>query len=379
MQFSFVRLVSILASLSATCGCISYSNTQEASDGSLIVKQVEAGGAVVEYRLRGGAGEDGAKLVRDRHVTEKRLEFPITVSDLDRERATALGVEPWKGIYVERVKSDTGIGNSGLRRGDVLLAINDIEFNNARQFRETAAEKLRDAESLKISIVRIDDGNPPSRTPIMLDATPDRREIHDTVRDTFPLTTSKSLAQRTGLQFAEITPELSKDVYGDERSTVVIADVVRGSPGYLAGFRKGDHLAQLDGQPVGSLAEFEAKMLSKGVEAGNPMASLVVNGSLGQHTANVELLPRLDRHNEFSFPILVCWSKDTSKFEWGFLQFIFLFGGRYERQYLDSGTREVAMRSDLEVLPLGLFELERDVHESEVRVLWFITHRWSSE
>lgn len=379
MKSALIRVAGFALLLGAPLGCVTYGHTHSLSDGNLVAKQTDAEGASVEYRLRSAAGDDDIKLVRDRHVTEKRIDLPLTVSDLDRDRAAALGVEPWKGVYVERVKSETGLGNSGLRKGDVLIAINDIEFNNARQFRETAAEKLKGAESLKLSIVRIEEGNPPTRTPLALDATPDRRDVHDTVRDSFSLTTSKAIAQHTGLMLAELTPELAKEVYGDDRSTIVVADVILGSPGYLAGFRKGDRLMQFDGKPVAPIATLEANLLAKGADAGNPTVSLVAEGMLGSHTASVEVLPRLDRHNEFTFPILVCWSKDTSEFEWGFLQFIFLFGGRYERKYLDSGTREIAMRSDLEVLPLGLFELERDVHESEVRVLWFITHRWSDE
>ncbi len=360
-------------------GCVSVHMTGLDGDENVLVDRVEADGAHVIYRIRPGGGDEPPKLVRDRHVTVHKVDLHLTVGDINKDRAAKLGVEAWKGVYVEAVANDSNLAKGGLKKGDVLLAINGNAFTNARQFNELGAEKLTGATTLKLDILRPEGGAGATWTPITLEIPADSKEVRDTIRDTMKLTAASRLEKSTGMRVAELSPEQANEVYGDSNGRLVISAVRPGSPAYLAGFRAKDRIAKMDGKAIGSSAEADALVDTK-LTSGQPTTIAVdVEGPLGAHASDVEVKKRLDQRSEFSFPILWCYQNDTDELEWGCLQFIFLFGGRYERSYLNSPTRQVALRSDLELLPLGLFEFERDPDESRVEFLWFITHSWSND
>jgi membrane-associated protease RseP (regulator of RpoE activity) len=360
-------------------GCVSITAGGRDGDENVLVDRVESDGAHVVYRIRAGGGDEPPKLVRDRHVTVHKIELHVTVGDITKERATKLGVEAWKGVYVESVGTDSNLAKGGLKKGDVLLAINGNAFTNARQFTELGADKLEGATALKLDILRPEGGPQPSWTPISLDIPADAKEVRDTIRDTMKLTAAQKLERSTGMRVAELTAEQASEVFGNGGSRLVICNVRPGSPAYLAGFRAKDRIEKVEGKAVDSGSDVDAIVDAK-LNAGTPAAIAVdVEGPLGAYAATVDVRKRLDQRSEFSFPILWCYESDTDELEWGCLQCIFLFGGKYERSYLNSSTRQVALHSDLELLPLGIFELERDPDESRIEFLWFITHKWSND
>jgi hypothetical protein len=356
-------------------GCSSIVHIHDIDDGTVLVDRVETDGSRVVYRLR--ASDQGApKLIRDRHQTVKRVRLPVTVADLNKDRAAALGVEAWKGVYVENVAQDGSLAKCGLRRGDVLLTVNGMEFTNARQFNELAAAKLSDANTLQLAILRGEDGK--SWTGMTLTADADLVEVRDSARTTTDLSSAELARESMGMQIAEIPAEQAREIFGVEEPVLVVTSVEPGTPGYLAGIRARDRVLELDGKPVRAASDADNALrdaIAKSEGAGEVVVA--VDGPLGSLTAPVAVDSDLESSSEFTFPILWCYERDHRSLNWGCLQFIFLFGGRYEREYLNSSTRKVAYRSSLELLPLGLFEIEEDPHEKEIEFLWFIHHRWS--
>lgn len=360
-------------------GCSSIVHISDEDDGNVIVDRVLDDGSRVVYRLR-ASDDERPKLIRDRHQTVKRLRLPVTVADLNKDRAARLGVEAWKGVYVESVTADSSLSKCGIRNGDVLLAVNDMEFSNARQFNELAAAKLAGASALELSILRQDTGDVPSWTALKLTADPDTVEVRDSSRSTTDLPSVVLARDSMGLQIAELSAQDALEIYGAENATLVVTDVTPGTPAYLSGIRARDRVLRLDGLPVASASDADNALRGKLATAGGEAEMVVeVDGPLGSLTTPIAIAHDIDESSEFTFPILWCYERDNQSMNWGCLQFIFLFGGRYEREYLNSSSRNVAYRSSLELLPLGLFELEEDPDEKEIEFLWFIRHRWSKD
>jgi membrane-associated protease RseP (regulator of RpoE activity) len=348
-------------------------------DATTLAERNEADGSRVVYRLRPSDDGEAPKLIRDRHTTVTKVRLPITVADINKDRAASLGVEAWKGVYVERVTDGSSLAKAGLNSGDVLLAINDVAFSNARQFNETAVDRLGSATQLALEILRADGQDNRTWSPLTLTTAADTREMRDTVRDTIELEYAPGVESQTGMQVTQLDADTSKEVLGIEQPTLVVSKVHPGSPAYLAGIRARDRIAKIDNQTADTVATINAVLTKRAQQSESKSLMVEVDGPLGSLTAPVSVVSHLHDESAFTVPIVWCYERDIDRLEWGFLQFIFQFGGSYERQYVDSASRAVAYSSSLSLLPLGLFELDEDTDEQEIEFLWFIHIRWPKD
>ncbi|MGC6423745.1 MAG: Do family serine endopeptidase [Lentimonas sp.] len=83
--------------------------------------------------------------------------------NLDRDMAEAFGLEDTKGALVNQVIPDSAAERAGIRHGDVIMKIDDIEIESAPQLRlvvsqtlpgtEVIVELIRKGETLKVPVV----------------------------------------------------------------------------------------------------------------------------------------------------------------------------------------------------------------------------------
>src|SRR5512145_788609 len=95
-----------------------------ALDVSLVVGEVQSDAAVAQRGGRGGGGAEGA--------SESETRLGLVVSELNDEQKAELQVEG--GLIVEDMKGPAA--RSQLQRGDVILAVGNIEIHNFDQFNE---------------------------------------------------------------------------------------------------------------------------------------------------------------------------------------------------------------------------------------------------
>lgn len=83
--------------------------------------------------------------------------------NLDRDMADAFGLKSTRGALVHEVQADSAAAVAGIRHGDVILRINDVEIESAPQLRlvvsqtlpgsEVIVELVRQGETLKLPVV----------------------------------------------------------------------------------------------------------------------------------------------------------------------------------------------------------------------------------
>jgi len=95
-----------------------------ALDVSLVVGEVQSDTAVAQRGGRGGRGAEGA--------SESETRLGLVVSELNDQQKAELQVEG--GLIVEDMKGPAA--RSQLQRGDVILAVGNIEIHNFDQFNE---------------------------------------------------------------------------------------------------------------------------------------------------------------------------------------------------------------------------------------------------
>lgn len=96
-----------------------------------------------------------------RKVVEDFIEFGeiqrallgVTITDITAELAQEYNIDKIEGVYVSTVTSDGGARQAGIREGDVILYIDDIQMNSGAQLQEYVS-KYRPGEEVKVVVRR---------------------------------------------------------------------------------------------------------------------------------------------------------------------------------------------------------------------------------
>lgn len=198
----------------------------------------------------------------------RRGQLGIVVTRVDSDLAAGLGMSETKGVIVNSVRPDSAAERAGIRRGDVITAINDVTVNDTNAFRNRVA------------------GNAPG-SEVTLTVLRDNREqkIKATLGEFSPETAqqenqnqgrpnSRGGGGKLGLSVEPLTPETMQEL-GLPAGTqgVVVDSVDEAGPAGAAGIRRGDVIQEVNRQTVRSAEELRAAIDKNG----NKPALLLLN------------------------------------------------------------------------------------------------------
>ncbi|MEO1483605.1 MAG: DegQ family serine endoprotease [Myxococcota bacterium] len=174
----------------------------------------------------------------------------ISIQNVDRNLAEAMGLDDTRGVLVGGVNSDSPAEQGGLEAGDVILKVNDKEVTNTGELRNAIA--LAGAgNSVQLEVVReskrktltVELGEKPgSGSP--------RAEVPNVDKD----------ESAAGLTVASLDAAIRERFrLGDsaELGAVVVVEVERGSPAARAGIRPGDLIRKAGSERIESPADLK--------------------------------------------------------------------------------------------------------------------------
>jgi serine protease Do len=181
----------------------------------------------------------------------------IMLQDLDPAFAEAYKVPVENGAVVAQVMPDSPAEKAGLKRGDVVSAIDGNEMKKASDVVFYVRSKLAgDTVSVEIyrdskkQTIRVELG-------VMEDDNGGRRETRGRGRGDGK---GENESTRIGARVSVITPGL-KDEYGlDSDKGVVVIDVERGSVADEMGLRKGDQILEANRREITGISDWERAM-----------------------------------------------------------------------------------------------------------------------
>jgi serine protease Do len=205
------------------------------------------------------------QLVKDGKV--RRGQLGISVKRVTSDLASSLGMSETKGVIVNSVKPDSAAERAGIRRGDVITAINDVTFNDTNAFRNRVASNAPGSE-VTLTVLR------------------DNREqkIKATLGEFSPETAQQENQNqgvpnsrgggKLGLSVEPLTPEIMQEL-GLPAGTqgVVVDSVDETGPAGAAGIQRGDVIQEVNRQTVRSAEELRAAIDKNG----NKPALLLLN------------------------------------------------------------------------------------------------------
>ncbi len=166
----------------------------------------------------------------------------VETQDVTADIAESLGFKRPVGALVVNAHPLSPLSKAGIKRGDVLVAVNGKEIANAREFTYRFAT-LRIGDEARIGIRRRGKGFSAGVELIKPPEVPPRRQTRIRGRNPF-----------AGLSVANLSPAVAEELaLAPDARGVVVMDVGRG-PARRVGFRKGDILMEINDQAIDSVA-----------------------------------------------------------------------------------------------------------------------------
>jgi serine protease Do len=206
----------------------------------------------------------------------KRGWLGVSVQNLTREFAEAYGIDVETGIIVGDVFSDSAAERAGLRRGDVIVAVNGEAAEDVQWFVNKVRSQAPGA-ALRLEIIRAGESGSINVT-AKLGESPDAEErAAEGEREEEEEGKKKeereveNVLEQVGVSVLKPTDELRRQYGIESREGLVIVGVAEESPARLAGLREGDLLLELNGKKMNDL-----KDLSGAVKKGSRSVVLLI-------------------------------------------------------------------------------------------------------
>jgi Do/DeqQ family serine protease len=177
--------------------------------------------------------------------TIKRPWLGVELQDVTPDLAESLGFARPEGTLINKLHPDSPLLAAGLKRGDVIVAIDDKAVEGSREF----GFRVGTAQIGETRIVEYRRGDKTFEARVRLIAAPETVPREETLID--------NTSPFAGLVIANLSPAVSEEIgFGADAEGVVALDVKGGPASQL--FRKGDVIFEINGVAVSSVADMKA-------------------------------------------------------------------------------------------------------------------------
>ena len=181
----------------------------------------------------------------------------VSIQPVNESLAKQLGLKDTHGALVSNVIENAPAEKAGVKRGDVIVSVNEKKIKTPRQLSMTAAD-LKPGSIAEVGIIR--DGKKREVKLKVAKLPGSKEEVAKAAKPT--------LQKQLGIEGQRLTPEVRKQVGAKAKKGVVITNVLPDSPAALAGLRRGDVIVEANRKAITD-AEQLRKALKKGENQGN--------------------------------------------------------------------------------------------------------------
>ena len=206
------------------------------------------------------------------HGEVRRGRLGVTIQGITPELARSLDLPNVNGALVSDVEAGSPAAAAGVKRGDVITALNGSAVRNSNALRNEIAE-LQPGTAAKLTVVR--DGKEQQLTATLGALAP---------RGEHRASPAAGASGKFGLSVEPLTAERARELGVRATRGVFIAEVEPGSRAAEAGLRSGDVIEQVDRKVVTSV-----EGLRDALQTGTQPALLLV------HRGNTTVFVTLDR------------------------------------------------------------------------------------
>ena len=204
----------------------------------------------------------------------------VDTRDITPDRLAALHLKDERGVEVTMVDQDAPAGKAGLKEQDVILTLNGNDVQSVEQLRRMIRETppgravtlgiSRNGQAMSIKVELAD-----RKKNYSYNYSPDGKEFkfNMPVMPTMPVLPDLPempvsivvvhSSARSGLMVENLTPQLG-DFFGAKNGVgVLVRSVEKGSRADKAGFRAGDVIIKINGEPIHDSGDFSQALRSR--------------------------------------------------------------------------------------------------------------------
>ena len=205
------------------------------------------------------------QLVKNGKVTRGQL--GVVVQPVTEDIAASLKMSNARGVIVSQVQRGSAADRAGLKRGDVILALNGNVVSDPNSFRNDIAG-TPPGRTVTLRIWR--DGSEQELRATLGEFTPQERTARPAEEGSPE--PGESDSGKLGLAVQPLTPALARQLGISDAEGLVVVEVDPFGPAADAGIQRGDVIEQVNQQPVRSVADLGAAVERAGKD---PLLSLV--------------------------------------------------------------------------------------------------------
>ena len=210
----------------------------------------------------------------------RRGQLGIRVGRVDSDMAQSLGMSDTKGVIVHSVEPGSGADRAGIRRGDVITALDSTTVNDSNAFRNHIAST---APGSQVTLTVMRDSREQKIQATLGEVKQETAES-ERGRESAPGATGQG---KLGLSVVPLTPEIASELNIRAGTTGVVVDSVEpAGPGAAAGLARGDVIQEVNRQAIGSAAD-----LTSAIDKNGSKPALVLINRRG-NTIYVTIRPR---------------------------------------------------------------------------------------
>jgi serine protease Do len=213
-----------------------------------------------------------AKNVMETLIAEGRVSrgyLGILPQDIDEDLAAALKLKGTEGSLVGDVTAGGPADKAGIKRGDVITALEGKKVADSNDLRNMVAQ---DKPGSRVDITLIRDGKQ-KHVDVVLGERPGGGGT--TGSGAAPKEEEESV-EKLGLSLQDLTPDIASQLGYEGQEGVLVTAVAAGSAADEAGLARGDLIQQVDRAGVGSVRDFRKEVAKLG--SGDSVALLVRRG-----------------------------------------------------------------------------------------------------
>ncbi len=192
----------------------------------------------------------------------------IGIQNITDDAAQALGMKDKSGVLVNKVLPGSAAEKAGLKRGDIITAINNEKIEDSNVLRNKVAGTLPGTE---ITVTVLRDGSTQELTATLEEFATE--EAANNAPRNEQNSEPESPNGRLGLSLQPVTPETAKQLglTGDSGG-LVVTDVDQNGVAAEAGIARGDVVLEINRQSVDSVEAVQSALNSAG---GRPVLLLI--------------------------------------------------------------------------------------------------------
>jgi serine protease Do len=213
-----------------------------------------------------------AKQVMEALITQGKVTrgyVGLLLQDLNQDLVKAMKLKSTEGVLVGDVTTDGPADKAGIKRGDVIIAMDGEKVANSPQLRNLVAQ-TKPGTKVKFTLLR---GGQQMDITVELGERPKELGATSQQKENQP---KEENYKKLGLSVQTLTPDIADQLGYKNVKGAVITDVTAGSPAEDAGLQVGDLIMEIDGTKVTTAADF--KSAASRLKSGDSTALLVRRG-----------------------------------------------------------------------------------------------------